>query len=469
MLPRAIANARQAAGLSQAQFAAVLDLEIDTVQAWESGACSIEPGQLDAVARLFGLEMTQFLATDLSKSPSSLLYRSMVGSSAIERFAGARLAHELGEFMRCARIAAECDQLAGTAASLAWLDELGPAPLPVESRVPHDAEVLARRVRDHLGLGDGPIPSMKALLRGLGVALFFADPDTLDTSVDAACMLNPRPAILVNILAGGDKWWRTRMSLAHEFAHLCFDSDVLGARRRLFLFSPAERAARAWHLVDRFEALEQRANAFAAYFLAPPSAVRTLISVSEAASPAALQRLARHFGVGHETAANVLTNVFDLSDVQRSTLISARRVELPTEHPDRVDNPRLRDADFTARVLGLLRNGKIDDVRARRWLCLGAHESLPEGFGLSRRQRAPIVSPVDRARQRLEFLLRQTLGDPTLHAGQVEKLPAARLRVGVMRSRAGEGEDLVGHVVLGSDDLRVVQATGAGLAALAPA
>ncbi len=468
MLARAIANARQATGLSQTQFAAILDLEDATIAAWESGARSIEPSQLDAVARLFGLEVPQFLAADLTASPSSLLYRAMAGGPALAHFAGARLAHQLGEFMRCARIVAECDQLAGTLAPLTWLDDLGPAPLAHDSRPPHDAEHLAQRVRDRLGLGDGPIPSMKALLRGLGVALFFADPDTLDPSVDAACMQNPRPAILVNVLAGGDKWWRTRMSLAHELAHLCFDSDVLGARRRLFLFSPTERAARSsWHLIERFEALEQRANAFAAYFHAPPSAVRALVSPSEAASPAALHRLARHFGIGHETAANVLNNVFELSDVQRSELISARLVELPTEHPDRVEAPRLRDAEFTARVLALHRDDKIDAVRARRWLCLGAHEPLPAGSGLSRRQRSPLVSPVDRARQRILHLLHQTVGDPTLHVGQVETLPAARQRVGVVRSRADHREELVGHVVLGSD-LRVLDATGPALAALSP-
>lgn len=467
VLARALANARQATGLSQAQFAAILDLEEATIRAWESGARPVQPDQLDAVARLFGLEVTQFLTADLSKSPSSLLYRSMAGGPTIEHFTGAHLAQQLGEFMRCARIAAECDQLAGAVAPLAWLDDLSPVPLPADSRVPHDAEKLARRVRDRLGLGDGPIPSMKALLRRLGVALFFVEPGILDTSIDAACMLNPRPAILVNVLEGGAKWWHTRMSLAHEIAHLCFDSDVLGAPRRFFLFSPTERSNRAWHLADRFEALEQRARAFAAYFLAPPSAVRALISPSEAATPAALYRLARHFGVGHETAANVLTNVFELSDDQRSTLISAKRVELSPEHPDRVDSPCLRDAEFIARVLRVLRDGKIDEIRARRWLGVGAHEPLPKGHGLLRRHRAPVVSPVDRARQRIEFLIRRTLKDLTLHIGQIEKLPAAKLRVGVLRSKGHEDEELVGHVVLDADDLRVLDTTGSVLAALA--
>ena len=470
VLARAIVKARQAAGLTVTQFATLLDLDASTIQAWESGARAVEPGQFDGVARLFGMEMTQFLGADLSNSPSSLLYRSMAGGSALDLFAGSRLPLQLGEFMRCARITAECDQLSGEAPpSLAWLDDLGPAPLAAESRVPHNAEALARRVRDRLGLGDRPIASMRTLLRDLGVALFFADPDSLDASVDAACMVNPRPAILVNVLAGGEKWWRTRMSLAHELAHLCFDNDVLGARRHLFLFSPAEKAARSWHLFDRFEALEQRANAFAAYFLAPPAGVRALISPSEATSPVALQRLASHFGVGQETAANVLKNVFDLSDVQRYALLSAPLVELPSNHPDRVTRPRLRDEVFTRRVLSLLRDDKIDGVRARRWLRLGAHESLPKGYGLSREQRAPIVTPLDRARQRLEFLIHTVLKDHTLHVGHVEMLPAARLRAQVVRPRSRDDEELVGHVVLESEDLRIVQATGPGLAALTSA
>jgi len=470
VLARAIANARQAAGLSHDQFAALLELDPATVWAWESGAQPIDPVQLDVIARLFGLDVPQFLGADLRTSPSTLLYRSMAGGPALERFASDRLPHQLGEFMRCARIVAECEQLSGTpVASLAWLDDLSPEPLLAGSRAPHGAEELAGRVRARLGLGDRPVASMQGLLRELGIALFFADPDTLHPAVDAACMLHPRPAILVNITAGGDKWWRTRMSLAHELAHLCFDRDVLGAPRRFFLFSPAERAARSWYLFDRFEALEQRANAFAAYFLAPPVAVRALVSRSSAATPAALHTVARHFGVGHETAANILTNVFELSDIQRGALITAPGVELSPAHPDRVLQPRLRDDDFVARILALYRDGSIDGIRARRWLRLGSDEPLPEGAGLDDEQRAPIVSPGDRARQRVEYLIHRMLGDPTLHVAHVETLDAAKLRVRVVRSRDGDGEEIVGHVILGTDDLRILGATGPALAALATA
>lgn len=468
MLARAIATARQAAGLSHEQFAALLELNPATIRAWESGARPIEPVQLDVIAGLFGLEVPQLLGADLRTSPSTLLYRSMAESPALERFAGDRLPHQLGEFMRCARIVAECEQLSGApAASLAWLDELGPEPLPVGSRAPHGAEELATRVRARLGLGDRPIPSMRALLRELGVALFFADPDTLHPAVDAACMLHPRPAILVNVTAGGDRWWRTRMSLAHELAHLCFDRDVLGAPRRFFLFSPAERAARSWHLFDRFEAIEQRANAFAAYFLAPPVAVRALVSRASAATPAALRTVARHFGVGHETAANILTNVFELSDVQRGALITGRPVELPSTHPDRVVRPRLRDDDFVARVLKLHREQVIDGVRARRWLRVPAHEPLPDGFGLADAQRAPLVSQGDRVRQRIEYLIHQTLGDRALRVGRVETLDAAKLRALVVRRGNEDVEAIVGHVDVGAEDLRILGTAGPDLAALA--
>jgi transcriptional regulator with XRE-family HTH domain len=322
MLARAIADAREATGLSYEQFAGLLALSPATVRAWESGESPIAAVQLEMVARLFGMDIPQFLETDLRTKPSALLYRSMAQGGALERFSLDRLAHQLGDFLYCVRVVSECERLAGeSSASLAWLDELGPEPLAAASRPPHGAEELAATVRARLGLGLEPIPSMRFLLRGRGVELFFADPDMLHPAVAAACTLVPRPAILVNVMSGGDKWWHTRMSLVHELAHLCFDSNVLGEPRRLFLFSPVER--RSWQPVARFEALEQRANAFAAYFLAPRALVERLIPRSASASPEALHELRRRCGLGHETAANLLKNIFGLSDLQHNALLAA--------------------------------------------------------------------------------------------------------------------------------------------------
>lgn len=468
MFARAIAHAREVAGLSHEQFAALLELAPTTIQAWESGAERPDSAQLDVVARLFGLELRQFLTTDLRTTPSALLYRSMAAGPMLERFAGDRLPHQLGEFQRCVRILAECEALAGApTSSRAWLEGLAPEPLATAGSLPpHGAEELAARVRTHLGLRSGPIPSMRVLLRDLGVAVFFVDPETLHPAVDAACTLHPRPAILVNVVAGGDRWWRTRMSLAHELAHLCFDRDVLGVPRRMFLFSPAERAGRSWNIFDRFEAIEQRASAFAAYFLAPPAAVRALVSRSAAATPAALHAVACHFGVGNETAANLLTNVFSLSTTQRVALLAAPPVELPPEHPDRVVRPRLRDHEFITRVLALHRDGLIDGVRARRWLSLGAHEPLPAGHGLSPELMAPILSTHDRARLRLDHLIRNSLRDPSLHVDDIGESEAGDIRARVVRSTDGHDAEFVGYVDLALDDLRVLTVSDPGLSDL---
>lgn len=466
MLSRVIAEARQIAGLSHDQFAALLELDPATIWAWESGSQPVDPTQLDVIARLFGFDVPQFLAADLRTTPSALLYRSMAAERSIERFADIRLPHQLGEFLQCVRILAECEQLAGTPVKPSWLDEMEPVPLPLASRTPHGAEELASRVRAALGLGNEPIASMQGLLRESGIALFFANPDTLHPAVDAACTLHPRAAILVNVTAGGDAWWRTRMSLAHELAHLCFDSDVLGVPRRLFLFSPAERTERSWHLVERFEALEQRASAFAAYFLAPPAAVRTLVSRGSEASPAALQRVAQHFGVGHETAANVLTNVFGLSDVQRSALLAAPHVELAPVHPDRIVRPRLRDDAFVDRVLALHRDDVIDGVRARRWLRLATHDALPARCDLTDEQRAPCLSSEDRARLRVNYLLRHVIDDASLHVGPIDAGDPASICVFVVRTMGIDRVEPTGHVLLDPADLRVLATSGSALTGL---
>ena len=59
----------------------------------------------------------------LRTTPSTLLYRSMARGPELERFATARLPQQLGEFLYCVRVAAQCEQLARvTGRPRAWLD-----------------------------------------------------------------------------------------------------------------------------------------------------------------------------------------------------------------------------------------------------------------------------------------------------------------------------------------------------------
>lgn len=469
-LAQAMTRARAAAGLSMERFAALLQLSASTVQAWEDDRAPVPPEQLDAIARLFGLDIPQFMTADFTASPAALLFRSIADAdaSSLDGLAAVRAPHLLGEFLRCVRIEDECERLAGAEASWSWLDAFPAVPVDPESRAPHGAEELAARARELLGLGEAPIASMRKLLEvRLGVSLFFVTPEELSPTIDAACVSFPRPAILVNVVAGGEKWWRTRMSLAHELAHLLLDRDVLHAPRRLFLLSPAERAPQAWRLTEHFEAMERRASAFAAYFLAPPAAVRALVRPEEAATARALRAVARHFMVGQETAANVLTNVFRLPELERARLLNLEPgLDLPRDHDDRVPRGGLRNKRFVARVMRAYAGGKIDGVRARRWLKIPATEPLPHAGGVREQLRRPLLSLTDRAALGLETRLRELVHDPAVFVESVRRRADGTMVASVARAHEDGGFDDLGEVVLAAD-LRVIEApTSAPLDAL---
>jgi len=161
------------------------------------------------------------------------------------------------------------------------------------------------------------------------------------------------------------------MTAAHELAHVLFDLPhhgmVLSAERES---SPLYR----W-----FEAIEQRANAFAAYLLVPPEGVRA-VEAGRGANLDVATELALRYGVGIETATQTLCNVLGSSMIERSRLLDA-----PPQLRSRVDHP---DANVPSSPVEQLREGvaraynrgKIGPVEARTTLGIRMGDLLPDGF-----------------------------------------------------------------------------------------
>ncbi len=111
-------------------------------------------------------------------------------------------------------------------------------------------------------------------------------------------------------------------------------------------------------------------DTLAAYFLAPPSAVRALVGVDPPRAPSTVRRIEERFGLHPTTAVNVLTNLFHWSKQERLDLLDETGAKAPAHpgHPDAVvteidDDPTLRtwiDAAWRA--------GRLSDETRDRWL-----------------------------------------------------------------------------------------------------
>ena len=185
------------------------------------------------------------------------------------------------------------------------------APVQLVEPVPRQAEELATRAREVIGNGREPIASVRAAMRRLGVPTFLTSFGT--PVVDGFSWRSGRErAAAANSNARGGKVTALRMTLAHELCHVLFDGTLRQP------FGVVEQRT------DLADGLEQRANAFAAYFLAPRESVVVFLrerGLLTDAKPSAsdLRALSQHFIVGVEAMAWHLVNchLWEPADVQR--------------------------------------------------------------------------------------------------------------------------------------------------------
>lgn len=174
-------------------------------------------------------------------------------------------------------------------------------PLNVEGNVVAQAEVLAGRARKELGNPVDPIASVRAAMSRFGIATFFTQ--FASDAVDGATWIAAKapPNVVVNAKARGGLVTASRMTFAHELCHALFDRPKSGD------FGHVEIRG------TRNSDLEKRANAFAAYFLAPRLGVRRFLreaglGTNEPPTQQHLLSLSLHFGMGVEAMAHHLVN-----------------------------------------------------------------------------------------------------------------------------------------------------------------
>jgi Zn-dependent peptidase ImmA (M78 family) len=254
------------------------------------------------------LESTREVVALTSDQESANAFPAIVSlDSAVLMFGGLNV--ELGE--------ADIRHLLGFLAAQQGKPESGPLSQLVRnpesdawSRPFEEGYQLAEDCRDDLYIAsDRLFVDVEGILLELGVAVI---DEALETNAIRGVAVAGRthgPAILVNKASYyNNNAAGRRFTLAHEFCHILYDRT---RARKLSHLSGPWASART----------EKRANAFAAMFLAPPSAIRSRLS--EIASDA-IHGLANDLGMGFSALVEHLCNIDLINEVEREKLRQER-------------------------------------------------------------------------------------------------------------------------------------------------
>jgi len=175
---------------------------------------------------------------------------------------------------------------------------------------------LARQTRERLGLGDEPIPSLRALAEErLGIPIIQAE---LGTEIAGATLeVGQRRAIIVNLSGSNRNVYIRRSTIAHELGHILFDPTERLKDLRVDEYQDLEAAAER-----RQDPVEQRANAFAVELIAPQKVAVERYQTSEA--PDRLGEVMEHFGLSFTAARYQVWNGLDRCIAMDSLTSSAR-------------------------------------------------------------------------------------------------------------------------------------------------
>ena len=174
-------------------------------------------------------------------------------------------------------------------------------PVAVEDDHVSQGRRLARVVRKKLNNVAGPIASVRDAFGQFGVGCILSDLG--DVATDGFVLFEPdvAPMVVANVRARGGLVTALRMTLAHELGHALFDHPMKGGGAIVEMESA------------RGQAIEKRANVFAAAFLAPPASVKAELErmgwISKAdVTRGQLRALSRYFGMGVEALAGHLVS-----------------------------------------------------------------------------------------------------------------------------------------------------------------
>lgn len=362
---RALRRAREAWGLTPTDLARRADVTEMTVRVAErNGRAQVT--DLAALATALGGSIDDLLAgrefwTAMSialKTSEASFELSLVRARVIALANAANLERALARFLDLPE---------------QWAKGAALGPVGLEDNLIKQAEALAMKVRGAVGAGREPLTSLRTFSARLGVSAFLTD---LGTAAVDGLMWRERgaaPCIAANVAARGGASTAIRMTFAHELCHALFDRPKAGAAGIL--------EQRTDDAVGR----EQRANAFAAYLIAPRGAVLETLArlgwvAPELPTAQHLRSLAQYFGMGVEAMAYHLMNcgVWTVAEaLKRKTFSVPYASDDDREHAAPTPAEQMVPLERRGRVLDLatqaLALGRISVGRWRELLGLGLH------------------------------------------------------------------------------------------------
>lgn len=240
--------ARESAQLSQDELAQRLGISRATLSAIENGHATIDSTKLLEAARLLGRPVSDFFNEKVEET--ALLYRAADNVVAPEK---ARK-----DFERFCRAYRELEEIVEVADSVLPPPEYAD---PQFANVQAFAELVASSERQRLGIGPlDPIENLFKLLDEQGVRIFMYALDGHEVFGVSAYSAKYGACVFIN---ASNTVERQIFSLAHEYGHLVM-------HRRMYQ-APAPPAG-----ATTDQTAELMANVFAANFLVPADALRTV-------------------------------------------------------------------------------------------------------------------------------------------------------------------------------------------------
>jgi Zn-dependent peptidase ImmA (M78 family)/transcriptional regulator with XRE-family HTH domain len=282
-------RARKRAALTQEQVASTIGVSREMVSMWENGTRTPKPKMLSRLADLYGTA-TQFLKGEGSEDETrnrKVLFRIGDYSPGTRDEAREEVERWTGFLNNWANFLETTDVIESGAI------HPGRPPKEIDEGFgitdARRASTLARKVRDHYGLGQDAIPDLYSFLDDAGVLVYKASLDPVSESQEtvSGAFYNHHQvgySILVNVQCSEG---RQAFTLAHEFAHALFHYPSQALVSVSGDDDPRERFA----------------NAFAAYFLVPPKRLRKLCRKErnrrDSLSPFSALRFAAYFRVSY--------------------------------------------------------------------------------------------------------------------------------------------------------------------------
>lgn len=248
-------QAREATGLTQEEVARRLGLSRSSVVQMEQGNRTVSSLELDQLARLYGRDLRDFLASAFDSEESLVaIFRAEAALADPDELDGAaRSSIEL------ARELANLEDLLGIDRTLSRAPAYA-APTPHSKwQAIEQGNRAAVEERRRLNLGNLPLGELQDLLEAQGVRTALL---VLPQDVSGLTLMDPRLSFFV-VANERHAPQRRRFSWVHEYAHILFDRDRKGTVSRD---------------ADRTDHAEVRANAFAASFLMPEGGVREVLA-----------------------------------------------------------------------------------------------------------------------------------------------------------------------------------------------